>query len=62
MITVSGVLAGAFFLTETIGKFFYYTSIMGIFFVVAWHKILLESERTVVGIRVLAAFGGKRRK
>jgi O-antigen/teichoic acid export membrane protein len=62
VITVSGVLVGAFFITETIYKFVYYISIIGIFLVVAWHRILLESERTVVGIRLLAAFGGTRRK
>jgi O-antigen/teichoic acid export membrane protein len=62
VITISGVLFGAIVITETVYKFAYYISVMGIFLVVAWHKILLESERTVVGTRLLAAFGGTRRK
>jgi O-antigen/teichoic acid export membrane protein len=62
VIAVSGVLVGAFFITGSLYKIVYYITVMGIFLVLAWHKLLLENERTVVGIQLLAAFRGTVRK
>jgi O-antigen/teichoic acid export membrane protein len=55
-------LAVGFAVAGTNSKIAYFVVVTGVFCLIAWKKILLDSERTEVQRRLFAAFGDKRRQ